>query len=52
MVSLPTTTAITLLANVTSTIADPGLLAVIGVAIGVPFAFYVIKNVIALIPKR
>jgi len=52
MLTIPTTTASTLLASVNDTIADPGMLTLLGVIVGVPFAFYVIKKVIALIPKR
>jgi len=52
MFSIPTSTATTLTASVTDVIADPGMLAVIGVVVGIPFAFYVIKKLISLVPKR
>lgn len=52
MITVPTSTATTLLANVSSQIQDPGTLAVLAVVVGIPFAFYVIKKLIALVPKR
>jgi len=51
MFEIPTSTASTLLANLTSQVADSGTLLVLGVAAGVPFAFYVIRRIIGLIPK-
>ena len=49
---VPTSTAPTLLAYASGLLTDPGLLAVIAVVVGVPFGFYVLRKVIALIPKR
>lgn len=51
MFTVPSTTASTLLANVSSQISDAGTLAVVALAAGVPLAFYVIKRLIGLIPK-
>lgn len=51
MFEIPTSTAAQLFSTVGDMIADPGMLAIIGVVLGVPFAFYVIKKVRALIPK-
>lgn len=51
MFTVPTSTASTLLANVTSQFSDTGTLAVVAIAAGVPLAFYVIRKVIGLIPK-
>ena len=49
--SIPTSTAPTLLASVGAQIADSGTLLVIGVAAGVPLTFYVIHQLIGLLPK-
>lgn len=51
MFTVPTSTASDFLANVTSTLSDPGLLAVVAVAAAIPLAFYVIHQLIGLIPK-
>lgn len=51
MVTVPTSLATSVLANVGSTLTDPGTLAVVGIAIGVPFAFYFIKRLIGMLPK-
>lgn len=48
---IPTSTAPNLLANVSQLLADPGTLAVIVVAVGVPFGFYVLHQLIGLVPK-
>jgi hypothetical protein len=47
----PTGTQATLSANVGSQVSDPGTLELVLLAIGVPFAFYVIHALIGLIPK-
>lgn len=52
MFQIPTSTSASLTANVTSLLADPGLLAVVLIVAGVPFGFYVIKKLIGLIPKK
>ncbi len=49
--TVPTSTAPSLTANVGDQIADPGTLLVIGVAVGIPLAFYVIHQLIGLLPK-
>lgn len=48
---VPTSTAPTLTANVGSQIADPGTLLVVALAAGIPLTFYVIHQLIGLIPK-
>jgi hypothetical protein len=51
MFTVPSSTASTLLANVSSQFADTGTLAVVALAAGIPLAFYVIRRLIGLIPK-
>ncbi len=51
MFAIPTSTAASLTANVTSLFADPGLLLVVVLAAGIPLGFYVVRKVIGLIPK-
>ena len=48
---VPTSTASSLTANVGSQLGDAGTLLVIGVAAGIPLAFYVIHQLIGLLPK-
>jgi hypothetical protein len=50
--TVPTSTASTFLANVSQTFTDSGLLSIITVAIGLPSAFWLIKQVMGLIPKK
>ena len=50
-VVVPTSTTQSLLANVGSQISDPGTLAVIILAVGIPLAFYVIHQLMGLVPK-
>ena len=52
MVALPTSTITDLLANVSAQVTDTGTLALVVGVIAIPFAFYFLKKVIALIPKR
>ncbi|MGH7604671.1 MAG: hypothetical protein ACRENK_11830 [Gemmatimonadaceae bacterium] len=47
----PTSTASSLTANVGDQLGDAGTLLVIGVAAGIPLAFYVIHQLIGLLPK-
>jgi len=49
--SVPTSTASSLTANVGDQIGDPGTLLVLGLAAGIPLAFYVIHQLIGLVPK-
>lgn len=49
--TVPTSTASSLTANVGSQLGDAGTLLVIGVAAGIPLAFYVIHQLIGLVPK-
>ena len=49
--TVPSSTASTLTANVGDQIADPGTLLVIALAAGIPLAFYVIHQLVGLIPK-
>jgi len=51
MFQVPTSTGAELLANVSSQFADPGTLAIVALAAGIPFAFYVIRKLIGLVPK-
>ena len=44
-------TAASVLTNVSSQFSDVGTLAIVALAAGIPLAFYVIRRVIALIPK-
>lgn len=48
---VPTSTAPSLTAIVGDQLADPGTLAVIALAVGVPLAFYIIHQLIGLVPK-
>lgn len=51
MFTVPTSTADSVLANVSSTLGDPGLLTVLVAAAAIPLVFYVAKQLIGLIPK-
>lgn len=51
MFTVPTSTATDLLANVTSTLGDPGFLTVLVAAAAIPLVFYVGKRLIGLLPK-
>jgi len=51
MFEVPTSTASTLLANVSSQFSDVGTLAIVALAAGIPLAFYVIRRLIGLVPK-
>lgn len=51
MFTVPTSTASQFLANVSSTLQDPGLLTVIITAVSIPLVFYVAHQLIGLIPK-
>jgi len=46
-----TSTGSTALATVSAAFADPGTLTIVGIAVGVPLAFYVVKRIIGLFPK-
>jgi hypothetical protein len=48
---VPTTTVTSFTANVSDTLADPGLLAFLVAAIAIPLIFYVARRLIGLIPK-
>lgn len=48
--SVPTSTAPTLMAYASGLLANPGFLAIIALIIGVPFAFWAIDKLIALVP--
>lgn len=52
MFIVPTSTASYFTANIASQLADPGTLLVVGLAAGIPLAFYVIKKLIGLVPKK
>jgi hypothetical protein len=51
MFTIPTSTVSQLLANVNSALSDAGLLAVVAVAAAIPLVFYIVKQLIGLIPK-
>jgi len=38
-------------ANLSSQLADPGTLVIVALVAGIPLAFYVLRRVIALVPK-
>jgi len=48
---VPTTTVDSFTASVSDTLADPGLLAIIGVVVALPVIFWLIHRVKALFPK-
>jgi len=50
-ITLASTTASLFLANAVATFNDPGTLAVVALAAGIPLAFYVLHQIIGLIPK-
>lgn len=50
MIELPLTAVADLTANISTLLTD--LWVVIALVVGIPLAFYVIKKVIALFPKR
>jgi len=52
MFTVPTSTVDSLTANINSQLGDTGTLAVVVLVAGIPLAFYVIKKLIALIPKK
>jgi len=49
MFTIPTSTASTMLANASATLGDSGVMAFLGIVIGVPFAFWVIHAIIGII---
>lgn len=51
MITVPTSTPTDFLANVTDTLADPGLLATLAVVIALPLTFWVITRIKGLAPK-
>jgi len=51
MFTVPTSTADSVLANVTSTLGDTGFLTILAVAAAIPLVFYVARQLIGLIPK-
>lgn len=50
--TVPTTSATDLLANVSSQFTDSGLWVLVLAVAAIPLVFYVIKKLIALVPKR
>ena len=48
---VPTSTAPALTADIGAQFADPGTLLVIGLAAGIPLTFYVIHQLVGLLPK-
>ena len=51
VIVVPTSTASNLTANVGAQVSDPGTLLVVVAAAGIPLSFYVIHQLIGLIPK-
>ena len=51
MFTVPTSTAASVVANVSSLLADPGLLTIVVLAVGIPLGFYVLHLIIGLFPK-
>jgi hypothetical protein len=51
-IAFPTSTAATLTADIGSQIGDPGTLKIIALSAGTYLAFYVIRQIIALMPKK
>ena len=50
-ITVATGTAAIFLANAASTISDPGVLEVVALAVGIPLAFYVLHQLMGLVPK-
>jgi len=48
---VPTTTPTDMLASVSAVVTDPGLLSVAVIAVALPLAFWVIHQLIGLLPK-
>lgn len=49
--TIPTTTPTDMLASVSAVVTDPGLLSVAVIAVALPLAFWVIHQLIGLLPK-
>jgi len=49
--TLPTSTPTDMLASVSAVVTDPGLLSVAVIAVALPLAFWVIHQLIGLLPK-
>jgi hypothetical protein len=49
MITIPTSTITLMMANATGTLSSSGMLALLGVVLGVPFAFWVIESLIAIV---
>jgi hypothetical protein len=50
-ITLATGTAAMFLANAASTVGDPGVLEIVALAVGIPLAFYILHQLIGLVPK-
>ena len=50
-ITVATGTAAQFLANAAATVSDPGVLEVVGLAVGIPLAFYILHQLIGLVPK-
>lgn len=50
-ITLATGTAAMFLANAAATAGDPGVLEVVALAVGIPLAFYILHQLIGLVPK-
>ena len=49
MFTVPTSTATSLLSSVSSTLADPGFLGLMVIALAIPIAFYVANRIIGMV---
>lgn len=49
-IAIPTSTALSLTAPITGQFSDPGTLLVVGLVAGIPLTFYVMQQLIALLP--
>lgn len=51
MITFPASFGTDFLANVTTQLSDAGLLSIVLIVAGAPFAFWAIKRLIGLVPK-
>jgi hypothetical protein len=50
MFTVPSSTVASVVASVSGVLADPGLLGILVLVIGIPFGFWAIKQIIGLFP--
>jgi H2-forming N5,N10-methylenetetrahydromethanopterin dehydrogenase-like enzyme len=51
MITIPTSTANSVLAQVTSQFGDAGTLLIVVLVVGIPLFFYAVRKIIGLFPK-